>query len=118
MDKLSPGGWHRGVGNGEGSIFADEGRMRFEKNGTTLYPICKMIQGWKPEEDEAHANLIAAAPDLLVQLQKTLLDLEDFSSDEGEFEWTFAAGRQICREIEKVIAKAVPRRTPPQGKIP
>ncbi len=52
------------------------------------------------------ALLIAAAPDLLAQLQKTLLDIEDYSSDEGEFEFTYAGGRKICREIEKAISKA------------
>lgn len=39
--KHTPGPWHMGAGNGEGGIFADDGRMRFE-NGTTLYPIASV----------------------------------------------------------------------------
>ena len=59
------GGWHVGQGNGHGTIFADEGRMRLTDKGTTLYPICTMVRGWDKDEDEANARLVAAAPDLL-----------------------------------------------------
>lgn len=66
MAQHTPGPWHRGEGNGEGAIFAREGRMRFEApGGTTLYPICSIVTGWKASEDEANARLIAAAPDML-----------------------------------------------------
>ena len=58
-----------GAGNGEGSIFADNGRTRLEIGGTTLYPISLMGRGWNKVEDEANARLIAAAPDLLAALQ-------------------------------------------------
>jgi hypothetical protein len=51
-------------------------------------------------------NAIAVHDDLLAQLQRTLTDLEDFCSDEPEFEWTPEAGQQMIREIEKAIAKA------------
>jgi ribonuclease HI len=61
----SKGKWHKGQGNGEGSIFADEGRMRMESNGTTLYPICQMNRGWEEKEDAANADIVAAAPELL-----------------------------------------------------
>ena len=57
------GKWHVGQGNGEGSVFADDGRMRMENNGTTLYPICKVVDF--NGEGKDHAHLIAAAPDLL-----------------------------------------------------
>lgn len=61
----TPGPWHEGQGNGEGSIFAGEGhRMRFE-NGTTLYPVCRMVGGWEASEDAANARLVAASPELL-----------------------------------------------------
>ncbi len=58
------GHWHVGQGNGEGSIFADEGRMRLTDKGTALYPICTMVRGWNDAEDEANARLVAAAPAL------------------------------------------------------
>ncbi len=62
----SRGKWHRGMGNGEGSVFPDEGRMRYEDgHGTVLYPICMMNKGFNPEEDEANEKLIAKAPELL-----------------------------------------------------
>uniref|UniRef100_A0A6M3JL73 Uncharacterized protein n=2 Tax=viral metagenome TaxID=1070528 RepID=A0A6M3JL73_9ZZZZ len=48
----TPTPWHTGQGNGEGSIFAEEGRMRLENGATTLYPICKMIDF----DGEAEAN--------------------------------------------------------------
>ena len=69
--KHTPGQWHIGSGNGEGSIFADNGRTRFEIGGTTLYPICQVNRKWEDEEDEANARLIAAAPELL----QAILDL-------------------------------------------
>ena len=39
--------------------------MRLEEGGTTVYPICKMIKGWDPEEDEANEVAVAALPDLV-----------------------------------------------------
>lgn len=69
--KHTPGQWHIGSGNGEGSIFADNGRTRLEIGGTTLYPICQVNRKWEDEEDEANARLIAAAPELL----QAILDL-------------------------------------------
>lgn len=92
----TPGPWHAGEGNGEGSIFkTSEGRMRMEQGGTTLYPICTMVRGWKADEDAANARLIAAAPDML----ETLLVLtdRDVSSD------VFLAAMERARAI---IAKA------------
>jgi hypothetical protein len=66
--KHTPGPWHMGAGNGEGGIFADDGRMRFE-NGTTLYPIASVNRGWNDAEDDANARLIAASPELLSALE-------------------------------------------------
>lgn len=68
----TPGPWHVGQGNGEGSVFADEGRMRYE-NGTVLYPICSVID--MDGEGDANANLIAAAPELLAALQMVRNDV-------------------------------------------
>ena len=64
--------WHTGVGNGEGAIFADTGRTRLEAGGTTLYPICTVVRGWDEAEDNANAQLIAAAPHLLAALRGLL----------------------------------------------
>ena len=51
-------------------------------------------------------RLIAAAPCLLKTLEDTLANLEDFLDEDGEFEWTDASGRSVCRDIEKAIAKS------------
>lgn len=62
------GTWHAGQGNGEGSVFADEGRMQFESgHGTTLSPICQVcdFEGDK----ELLINLISASPELLRDLE-------------------------------------------------
>jgi hypothetical protein len=99
MSKLLPGGWHRGTGNGEGSIFADEGRMRLEEGGTTLYPICKMVKGWDPEEDEANEFLVAAAPALLVALEKLVAEVECYCGDNP-------SGVCPIHEAQAAIAKA------------
>ena len=63
------GPWHVGAGNGEGSIFSDNGRTRLEIGGTTLYSIAQITRGWNEAEDEANARLIAAAPEMLEALQ-------------------------------------------------
>ena len=72
------GAWHRGAdaGNGRGSIFADEGRMRLEKGGTTLYPIANLVEGWDEGEDNANARLIAAAPEILAALESATVLLK------------------------------------------
>lgn len=62
------GPWHMGAGNGEGSIFSDTGRMRYER-GTVLYPIATVNRGFDQEEDEANGRLLAAAPELLEALE-------------------------------------------------
>lgn len=102
MSKLSPGGWHRGTGNGEGSIFADEGRMRLEEGGTTLYPICKMIKGWDREEDEANEVAVAALPDLIGAVVYTLEALNTITTEE------FARGgdKWIRAKLEAALTKA------------
>jgi hypothetical protein len=69
MNNHTKGSWHIGVGNGNGSIFADSGRTRLESGGTTLYPICEINSGWDEGEDAANARLIASAPELLDALQ-------------------------------------------------
>ena len=73
--KHTPGPWHIGSGNGEGSIFADSGRTRLEIGGTTLYPICQVNRKWEDEEDEANARLIAAAPNMLKALKCCIREL-------------------------------------------
>lgn len=97
----TPGPWHIGAGNGAGAIFSDEGRMLLtEAGGTTLFPIATVCYGYRDDEDEANAHLIAAAPDLLAAL-KDLLDQADetyphFESPRG------TANRMLARAaIEK-----------------
>ena len=63
-----------GAGNGEGSIFADNGRTRLEIGGTTLYSIAQITRGWNEAEDEANARLIAAAPEMLAALEELCAD--------------------------------------------
>lgn len=112
--KHTPGPWHMGEGNGEGSIFkTGEGRMRLEQpGGTTLYPICAMVRGWNDQEDEANARLIAAAPEMLDALhgmwafasalvEKHGMDGDDTLTDEEHAIWQDVAGA-----TNHVIAKA------------
>ena len=75
----TPGPWHIGSGNGEGSIFAENGRMRLETGGTTLYPICHNVSTWNIDEDDANARLIAAAPDLLAALETCVSELNQLA---------------------------------------
>ena len=90
--KHTQGPWHLGTGNGEGSIFTDaETRMRITDKGTTLYPICKVTDGWNKEEDEANARLIASSPKLLEALKDVteqlglyLSAIEDGKDDDAE----------------------------------
>jgi hypothetical protein len=63
-----------GAGNGEGSIFSDNGRTRLEIGGTTLYSIAQITRGWNESEDEANARLIAAAPEMLAALEELCAD--------------------------------------------
>lgn len=76
----TPGPWHIGAGNGEGSIFSHYGRMRAESGGTTLYPICTMVRGWNDAEDDANARLVAAAPEMLHALYRLI----HVMADEGD----------------------------------
>jgi hypothetical protein len=102
MSKFTPGGWHRGTGNGEGSIFADEGRMKLEEGGTTLYPICKMVKGWSPEEDEANEIAVAALPALVDAITFTLETLNEITTED------FARGgdKAIRAKLEAALKKA------------
>jgi len=72
------GPWHKGAGNGTGSIFAGTGRMRCESGGTVLYPIATIMTGFNEIEDEANADLIATAPKLYTALEM----LMHFANDE------------------------------------
>ena len=60
------GPWHCGQLNGEGAIFANNGKRLTIENGLhSLHPICH-VQNTFGKEDQANARLIAAAPELLV----------------------------------------------------
>ena len=79
----TPGPWHVGIGNGDGSIFPEVGRTRLEDGGTTLYPIAQVNRGWNAVEDDANARLIAAAPDLLAALRFAESALDAYSGGES-----------------------------------
>jgi len=97
--KHTAGPWHRGCGNGEGSIFPDVGRTRLEEGGTALYPIATMNKGFNEEEDEANADLIAAAPDLLAACKEFVR-----KCDSGE-----ARSKRSYAQMQAAIAKAEAR---------
>lgn len=61
VEHHTKGPWHLGQGNGEGSIFAEDGRTRFE-SGTVLYPIAKYKVGWDDREDDANGRLMVLGP--------------------------------------------------------
>ena len=67
----TPGPWHVGIVE-PGIVFADHGRLALGADGTTLYPICRMV-AWdeRCDEDRANARLIAAAPALLAALEES-----------------------------------------------
>jgi len=61
------GPWHCGQLNGEGAIFANNGKRLTIENGLhSLHPICH-VQNTFGKEDQANARLIASAPELLEQ---------------------------------------------------
>ena len=103
--KHTPGPWHIGVGNGEGSIFADNGRTRIEIGGTTLYPICQVNRKWEDEEDEANARLIAAAPELLQAIKDLFRECAMVHKSWGDGANTKEADAAIKR-AKDAIAKA------------
>jgi len=70
---FTKGPWHVGQGNGAGAIFSDSGRMKLVKGGTTLFPICSVIDGFSEPEDADNALLLAAAPELYDALNNLTL---------------------------------------------
>ena len=95
------GKWHVGQGNGEGSIFADNGRMRLEAEGTCLYPICKVIDF--NGEAKANARLIAAAPELLAMCKLAAKYVAKMVADDVK---TAMPPIIAFNRIEAAIAKA------------
>jgi len=97
---FTPGPWHCGQGNGEGSIFANNGkRMTCEKGATALHPICLMQNSFEQNEDVANARLIAAAPELHAQA-KVLERLLIVLSMQGE-----TGTDEALEEVRAVLAK-------------
>tara|TARA_Y100000296_G_scaffold21004_1_gene24870 strand:+ start:237 stop:584 length:348 start_codon:yes stop_codon:yes gene_type:complete len=105
---FTPGPWHCGAFNGEGSIFANDGRMTFKKGGTALYPICNMVDGptcWSDDGavDNANARLIAAAPELYEQcklFERTITEL----MMQGE-----TGGYEELEKLREILAKVETR---------
>ena len=102
MADHTPGPWHVGTGNGEGSIFAEKGRMKLEEGKTTLYPIATTpIHGDDyTTQDRANARLIAASPALLEALEAVakLLDQGQPVDPEHDGAWIREAITQ-AREV-------------------
>jgi len=105
MIKHTPGPWHVGAGNGEGSVFAQENtgyaRLRLDKGITTLYPICNVTRGWNDGEDAANARLIAAAPDMHALLRDVVALLDNPDADQFSAD---AVERRILDILSKVEA--------------
>jgi hypothetical protein len=102
--KHTPGLWHIGAGNGEGSIFAESGRIRLEQGGTTLYPVANIGMGWSAAEDIANAHLISAAPELLAALREAVRVL-DYAADTLEAP-AASHFRETISDARAAIAKA------------
>ena len=85
QETFTPGPWHCGQLNGEGAIFANNGKRLTIENGLhSLHPICH-VQNTFGKEDQANARLIAAAPEMLEQckLFEKLLTVMIMEGDSG-----------------------------------
>ena len=98
--RITPGPWHEGQGNGEGDVFAAEGRMQLQQGGTTLTSICTVhdFNGSRPYDLKA----IAAVPELLAALMR-LVDQAELTDDfaESEHSTLRSAVRQAWEAIKK-----------------
>jgi len=98
----TPGPWHVGPFDRDNQIFSDNGRMRLESGGTTLYPIATVNDGWDNTEDEANALLIAAAPELLAALKDCVAEFNGIMPTElvERFGATRIAARAAVEKAE------------------
>ena len=96
----TPGPWHVGQMNGEGSIFAAEGRMRYGNDGTMLYPICNVID--YNGDQAANARLIAAAPELLDLLKECTKRISHYAT----MPHALPESHKLAADIRAAIAKA------------
>lgn len=67
-----------------------------------LYPICKITHGWNEEEDEANADLIAAAPELLSACERLI----EFGRAGGDTSWHSDGPQDIFYLMMLAIGKA------------
>lgn len=99
MANFTKGPWKEVPQNSAGPMIAHEFETGNQMNPTGLRLVCHVLQrGNSITEDRANAHLIAAAPELLEQLQ-ALVGLLD-ESDEHEIE------DSTLDECRAVIAKA------------
>jgi hypothetical protein len=109
--------WHPGMGNGEGSIFPEDGRTRLEAGGTTLYPIATVNRGWDQEEDEANGRLIAVSPEFYDFAKLILLRQEqdrDIPADIVQH------ARRLIEKVypkESEAASPSPEKDPPEALV-
>lgn len=75
--------------------------MRLESGGTTLYPVCSVIDFDGEAED--HARLIAAAPEMLEALRECFSDPNCFAFASDDF----YKAKQRLLAINKIVRDAV-----------
>lgn len=100
------GPWHVGQGNGQGSVFAEEGRMRLEEGGTTLSPICNVIDF--DGEREANARLIASAPELMQYVRECRHMLDDLIAKKQGIE-SLVCGSSTIGNLRAELGGAIKR---------
>jgi hypothetical protein len=88
--------------DGDGRYFVIHGQLPKGINGDFGYPVCDTMNRHhciSPDEDEANARLIAAAPELLAALSEAIPFMERFAEHakkEFGLEWT---------QVDSAVAK-------------
>lgn len=99
--------WHVGAGNGEGFVFADEGRMRFEDGaGTCLYSVARVDVGWDADEDAANLEFIVRAANAHYELLAACRAVMEWAKTPGEH-----GGNPYCKEFVKLADLAIAKAT-------
>ena len=102
QETFTPGPWHCGQLNGEGAIFANNGKRLTIENGLhSLHPICH-VQNTFGKEDQANARLIAAAPDMLemCKLFEECMANLDGASEPFDTSYELAKVRAVLAKVE------------------
>ena len=118
--KHTPIPWHVGAGNGAGDVFSEIGRMRLEKAGTTLYPICNVINfdGEVLENAELIVLAVNNHEKLLLALERAELCVGKMIADDGHLKMgapQFATG--TLQMIEDLLKELDPERIIRKGEF-